>query len=224
MLPVDNNVKYKDCVWYAAGTSFPESQVRYDTVVALTKFCVPDFRSPNLQDASKLVINEFLNQFNSVFGGDLNIQVAINDVIAVYEPLLITLGSAFLIGFIYMICLRLCGGPIIYLSILCMMGASGVGGWLLWQKSKDMDQTDKYVKYYEYGGYATWGFTGFLLCCVVCNFKNIRIGVNVMKCTSQFIMSTPQTFLIPPLFTIVLIVWLGFWIVVSLYIISIGDL
>ena len=125
-----------------------------------------------------------MNQVSSIVGGQINIASYIADIQAAQEVLLITLGTAFLCGFVYMIFLRLCGGPIIYISILGMIAGTGYGGWMLYQTSMAMDPTDKYVKYYEYGSYVVWGFTFLLFCCICCNLTNIRIGVNVMKCTA----------------------------------------
>jgi len=47
-----------------------------------------------------------------------------------------------------------------------------------------MAATDQYQPYYLYGSYVVWGFTALLLCCVLCNYTNIKIGVAVMKCTA----------------------------------------
>lgn len=54
----------------------------------------------------------------------------------------------------------------------------------------------------------------------MCNWKNIKIGVGVMKCTGQFVGSTPQIFLIPPVFTILIAIWMIVFGVASLFILS----
>jgi hypothetical protein len=59
----------------------------------------------------------------------------LSDIMAVKDVLMYSLGSGFLIGFVYMIVLRCCGGPIIYLSILATIGASGYGAFMLYQIS-----------------------------------------------------------------------------------------
>lgn len=139
------------------------------------------------------------------------------------EPLLWTLLTGFLIGFVYMIVLRLCGGPIVYLSIVGMILGTAYGGYNLYNTSLAMMETDEYKKYYLYGSYAVWGLSAILLCCACCNLKNIRIGVAVMKCTAAFIGGTPQVFLVPPIFIVLLMVWLLIWLVVACYIMSIGK-
>jgi hypothetical protein len=95
------------------------------------------------------------------------------------------------IGFIYMIVLRLCGGPIIYCSILALILGSAYGGFMLYNISMGMQETDGYKPYYLYGSYVVWGISAALLCCACCNLKNIRIGVAVMKATAAFLGGTP---------------------------------
>ena len=78
--------------------------------------------------------------------------------------------------------------------------------------------------YYTYGSYVVWGISAVLLCCALCNQKNIRIGVAVMKCTAMFIGGTPQVFLIPPVAIVVIMSWLIFWLIMALHVFSVGEL
>jgi len=45
--------------------------------------------------------------------------------------------------------------------------------------------------YYEYGAYVTWGLTALVLCCVLCCWDSIRVGIAVMKAAVHFISETP---------------------------------
>jgi len=110
---------------------------------------------------------------------------------AAKKVLAITLGTAFIVGFIYMIVLRVFGGPMIWLSIIGLIGGTIYGGFLLWMTSKNMVDGEQYKEYYLYGSYVVWGISGALFLCACCNQKNIRIGIAVMKCTAQFIQGTP---------------------------------
>lgn len=104
-----------------------------------------------------------------------------------------TIISSFLIGFIYLIVLRFLGGIIIWCTIFAVIAATLVGGYLLFDTSENMNapEEEQTKEYYLYGAYVVWGFAAILICCVLCNFKNIRIGIAVMKCTASFIGSTP---------------------------------
>lgn len=110
------------------------------------------------------------------------------------------------------------------MAILSMILGSAYGGFMLYDNSLTMIETDKHKAYYEYGAYAVWGLSFILLCCVCCNLKNIRIGVAVMKCTAAFLGGTPQVFLVPPLSLVFVIGWLFVWLVITAYLASIGKL
>ena len=66
----------------------------------------------------------------------------LSDILAAREILQYTLGTAFLIGFIYLIVLRLLGGPIIYISILAILGGCGYGGYMLYETALGMAETE----------------------------------------------------------------------------------
>ena len=44
-----------------------------------------------------------------------------------------------------------------------------------------------------------------------------------MKCTASFIGSTPQIFLLPPIATVLVFAWFALWVVIALYIASVGE-
>lgn len=115
----------------------------------------------------------------------------INDTIACWQVLMIGLGSAFVLGFIYLILLRFIIGPIIYGSIFLIFCLMGYSGWILYQIGSEMEDADEYKNYYVYGAYGVWGLLALLLIFLLCNLKNIRIAIAVMKTTAQFIRRTP---------------------------------
>jgi predicted neutral ceramidase superfamily lipid hydrolase len=56
----------------------------------------------------------------------------IGDIKATTEPILICLAIAFFTGFIYLIVLRVAGGPIVYISLLAMILGTALGGYFLY--------------------------------------------------------------------------------------------
>ena len=69
--------------------------------------------------------------------GSFNLQEVLGDISACSEPILICLGVAFLLGFVYLIVLRILGGPIVYISLLAMIVGTAVGGYFLYQIAGD---------------------------------------------------------------------------------------
>jgi len=78
--------------------------------------------------------------------------------------------------------------------------------------------------YYLYGSYGVGGLAALILLMTLCNCKNIKIGVSVMKCTALFIGGTPQVFLVPPIAVIFIVSWFLTWAVTILYIASVGEI
>lgn len=111
----------------------------------------------------------------------------------------------------------------VYLSILGLIIGAVMGSYMLFQQSKVIKDT-KQQEYYKWGSYVGFGFSALLVCCVLCNFKNIRIGIAVMKCTAEFIGGTPQVFLAPPIAIVIIVGWLCFWTFMALYIVSVGEI
>ena len=83
--------------------------------------------------------------------------------------------------------------------------------------------TDQYKLYYQIGAYIAWGFAAIVLCCVLCNYRNIQIGLAVMQATSLFINGTPQVFLVPVIGLVFIIGLLGAWVVQMAFLASIGT-
>lgn len=123
-----------------------------------------------------------------------------------------------------MFVLRFFGGPIIFFSIIGIIGGTAYGGWMLYQYSLTIPEGDQYKEYYLYGSYAVAGLAGVILLCTLINCKNIRIGIAVMKCTAQFISSTPQVFIVPPLAIIFIVAWMMTWLVFALFLASVGEI
>ena len=117
---------------------------------------------------SDQVVSQFKGQFDQLFDSS-GLSTYLSDIVATQELLTYSLATAFLLGFVYMIVLRLCGGPIIYLSILSLIGGTTYGGWLLYTTSEAMAETEKYKPYYLYGSYVVFGIAFILFCCVCLN-------------------------------------------------------
>lgn len=148
----------------------------------------------------------------------------ISDIIATWQVLMITLGTAFVLGFIYLILLRWIVGPIVWLSIFLTIIALGGGGYFCYDRGMNLPETDKYKLHYTYGSYAVWGICAAFILCVCCNCKNIKIGIAVMKTTAAFIKDTPQIFLLPPIFGLLSLVWVIVWMITAVYIGSVGKI
>ena len=48
-----------------------------------------------------------------------------------------SVGAAVIIGFIWMIMMKMCAGPITWAMILIFIGAMALGTWIVYQKSRE---------------------------------------------------------------------------------------
>lgn len=174
--------------------------------------------SPEIQDSVKAFEKEVLSQLT-----ESGVTDYIADTVAAKDVLLIGLGTAFVIGFIYLILLRWIVGPIVWISIFLTIASLGAGGYFCFEKGNALPETDKYKLHYTYGSYAIWGICGLFLICLCCNCRNIRIGIAVMKTTAAFIKDTPQVFLLPPICGVLVFIWLIVWMITAAYIGSVGT-
>ena len=95
-----------------------------------------------------------------------------------------------------MLIIRFFGGPLIWSSILLIIGGTAYGANLLYLEAGRKVGTE-YHQYYLYVLYAAIALAVIELICVCCNLKNIQIGLAVLQCTAMFINGTPQVFILP---------------------------
>lgn len=137
----------------------------------------------------------------------------------------IAVGTAFVLGMIYMLILRCCAGVIVFLSlvgILVMLG--GGGAWIYFIGRYRYDPSDKNFNYMTIGSYVIWGIAGTYLLILLCLCNRIRLGVAIIKCTSQFIQGTWSVFFIPITFVIATGVWITAWLFTAVFLFSVGTL
>ena len=119
-----NTAHYKNCVYYP--TTAKLKPIRYETA-KFGRFCAPSGKA-----LEETAIKTFEAEFNKYFGR-FNIQSYLSDIVSAREILYWTLLSGFLIGFVYLIFLRLFGGPMVYLSILAIILGTAYGGLMVYQ-------------------------------------------------------------------------------------------
>lgn len=115
---------YKSCVFYIGGAARGKA-LRYETTLLGSRWCVPSSAAMKTE-----VVAQFKGEFDKYFGG-LNLAGYLADIVAAREVLYWALLTAFLIGFLYLVVLRLCGGPIVYATIVGLIIGTAYGGLML---------------------------------------------------------------------------------------------
>lgn len=143
-------------------------------------------------------------------------------MINVWQVIAITVGTAFVIGMIYMILIRCFAGVLIWFSIIGIIAILGGGGYWVYLYRTHFASTDNNYKYFLYGAYSLWGLDGLFVIIVLCCCNRIRLAVAIMKVTGSFILNVPQVLFMPIIFMIICAAWIGAWTVTAIWLFSIG--
>lgn len=200
-----------------------QPQVSYDclNIPVLNRYCLPDLA--NLSNDTIEALTNFTQNYNKYFDVD-KLSDYITDLINVWQVIAITVGTAFVIGMIYMVLIRCFAGVLIWVSIFSIMGILGGGGYWVWMYRTHYDTTDNNYKYFQYGAYGIWGLDGLFLILVLCCCTRIRLAVAIMKVTGSFILNVPQVLLLPLIFMIICLAWIGAWTISAIYLFSVGQI
>lgn len=147
----------------------------------------------------------------------------VSDVVSVWYVHLMMLGIAFVIGFIYLLVLKLVGGLIIFISIVLIFIALAAGGVLCWSYKDTYPAGSKSNKALEIGAYVLWGLSALYILIVLCCIGRIKLGIAIFKATADFIGDVKTVFIVPFSFTLLIGIWMLFWTVSAAFIFSIGT-
>jgi ABC-type amino acid transport system permease subunit len=136
----------------------------------------------------------------------------------------ISVAVAFVAAIVYLLILRVAAGVMIWLSILGILVALGLGGYWAYETRNQYNPTDKNYNYLKYGAYTLWGLDGFFALIVLICCSRIRLAVAVMKVTSSFIYRTPMILVLPIFFFILIIGWIIAWTFLAVYLMSVGTI
>mmetsp|Transcript_23391 Transcript_23391/g.23017 ORF Transcript_23391/g.23017 Transcript_23391/m.23017 type:complete len:109 (-) Transcript_23391:1003-1329(-) len=107
-----------------------------------------------------------------------------SDIVDAWSVLAMSVGIAFLLGFVYLLLLRCCAGIMVFISLVSIFCFIGGGGSWLYLIKDDYLETTKSYSFCLYGAYTLWGLAAFYLLILLCLCSRIRLGVAIMQCTA----------------------------------------
>lgn len=149
----------------------------------------------------------------------------ISDVTNTWQALLISVASAIVLAFVFLILVYCCAAPIMWISIFGVIGASGFFGWYYWDRASDFaDRSDNSENWYKAIGVLLWITCGiiFILCC--CCYDKIRVALAVITAAAHFVMNTKRILFHPLLLALCFVLWFAVWLVGAVYIFSVGTI
>ena len=136
-----------------------------------------------------------------------------------------SLGWSFIIAMLFLLFLRFCAGFIVFLIIFIIQAGLIVLAVYFKITSNDHQQQDDSV-YHDTMEALFWVFLilaifWLIFILVMCN--RIRLAVALVQVTAKYINSTWSIIFIPFLFFIIIILWMVYWICLSIFLYATGD-
>ena len=147
------------------------------------------------------------------------------DLYVTWPAILASVAVAFILSMLFLLLVRCCAGFIVYTIILLILACFVLLSLIFWKKSDDYeklgDDTYKKTMLALMWVCAGLALVWFVVICLMCN--RIRLAVNLIECTGKYIHNNCSIVFIPFLFFIVNMIWIAYWVVLSIYLYATGD-
>lgn len=183
----------------------------YPTTLKLKRICMPS--------------DAMLKMFN--IGSKVNpaiLETYFSDVKTCWYVILITVGVALIISYIYMIVVRYCAGVFVWLTIFAYLALLILLAYWCWSKGEEnISKGENGNKNMLYIGYVVAAFAAINVIIVCCLCSKINLAIAILKTASMFIREVKSVLFVPVIIFLVSIGFYAFWIIGFLYLYSIGD-
>eukprot|EP01016_Furgasonia_blochmanni_P055586 TRINITY_DN9332_c0_g1_i2.p1 TRINITY_DN9332_c0_g1~~TRINITY_DN9332_c0_g1_i2.p1 ORF type:complete len:660 (-),score=111.00 TRINITY_DN9332_c0_g1_i2:60-2039(-) len=195
----------------------------YPTKPVLGSLCLPT--NPELisfmQDSTRSAVDNLSRYFK--------------DIKTMWWMILIVALIGLAIGFIYMCLLRFFVGALTWIAIAIFIFGFAILGILLWERSSnqfsgntdsvnaDADNASVNKTALRVIAIVLWVLASLMLLIVICNWRNIRLVIAVMKAAADFIQDVWGALLVPPVMFIAQAMFQISWIISAIYIYSLGE-
>jgi len=146
------------------------------------------------------------------------------DLYAVWYIVAISVGVAFVLGFVYMFILKLCAGFMVWLSLVAIFLILAGSAAYLYLNLDNYDEQDTNYDYVKYGSYTLGGLAVLFVLIVLCLCNRIRLGIAIIQTTADFINANPLVFLVPVVFLFLIAIWIAIWVIQAIFIFSVGEI
>jgi len=184
----------------------------YPSYLLAKRFCVST--QPEVSERSR----KFINGISS--------DAYITDIVDSWYVLFLAIFISVVLGYAYVTMLEKCAGVIISILIsLFFVGITLLGFLFLsnYLSLKHQDPLPKRAKISLTLAIVTWSGGLILLLCILCLWSKFRIAINVVETAADFITDYPKIITVPVIMLFGLIIYVIYWIVVAVYIFSVGD-
>lgn len=195
--------------------------VVYDTLKIWNRFCMP-------------IDEKLYSLFSKSFYG-VNVQSVYESVAQYWDEMLIVIGVAIVLCFLYSKLLGFCAAIIVFVTIVLMFGVLIAGSVLAWNRKKALEQEAvgtaaaqqeemlKEAGYYKWGAIVLWTVTSILFLVICCLMDRIKMAVKVIKAAGDFVNEVKVIVLVPILMYVVILGYFGWWVYSTIHVYSLGT-
>ena len=152
---------------------------------------------------------------------------AIGDLVTIYPVLLASAAITIGLSFAWLIVLQLAAGALIYTLLLLVLVGGALAGYALLQYASDESDnptlTTQQVQLMRYTAYALLALTGVFALVVLALRRRITLAVQVVKEASRALSAMRSMLLFPLLPIALFVLFTAGWLVVALYMYSVGS-
>ena len=175
-------------------------------------------KGENSKDSSAKLINW------SFFSVD-RLSTWISDLYVTRWAIAGSLAWSFVVAMLYLVILRLCAGFLVFLVIMIILAGLLILAAYFKITSKDHEEHDDNIYYNTYNA-LFWVFLVLSILWVIfilamCN--RIRLAVALVQITAKYINNVCCIVFIPFLFFIIVIIWIAYWICLSIFLYATGN-
>ena len=148
------------------------------------------------------------------------------DLYECWPILLASLGWSLIIGLFYLLFTRFCAGVLVYIIIILVLACFIILGFFFHKQANKYEDVDDTAYHKTMIGLGCFCYTLAILwfIFILCMCNRIRLAANIMKVTSKYIHQTCSILFMPFLFFFITGAWYVYWVIISLYLYSSGEL
>lgn len=185
----------------------------YETTAYFGRVCLPSL-------TKYASLSSFSSSVTSTLGA---MDKYTSDLITTRWVILGSMGIALVVGFIYLLLLRVFAGVIVFITIISYLVGLVVGGYLFYLKGTVADSTGYTNTNMTYVAYAIWGVAGLSALMFCCFRAQLRLGVAIVKTAGVFVNDVKSVLIVPIIGQLLVIIFFIVWAIGLALIYSTGT-
>jgi choline transporter-like protein 2/4/5 len=149
----------------------------------------------------------------------------LGDCITVWPIFIACVGIALVAGFCYLFIIRICGGVIAYIVIFAILAVLVILGWVFQNRMKIYENLndDTYKNIMLAFAIVFYSLAFIWLLIILCSCNKIRLAIAITEVAAIFVWKVMSVLLVPLIMFIVVSLYLAYWIALSVFIYSAGE-